>query len=120
MGQLLLGCATTTDASRRAIQHSQESLKGLSKRYGTNPKAVAKWKKRNFVADLPTEPREPQVRVLGNPRQKLFALRRNRVASSAANPIRRRAAVPPFLLRSLQTLAMRKGPRFKLSCVSGS
>src|SRR6202050_3627107 len=38
MGQILHGSATTTEAVRRAIQHSQESLRGLAKRYGVNPK----------------------------------------------------------------------------------
>ncbi len=46
MGQVLHGCATTTEAVRRAIQHSQESLRKLARRYGINPKTVAKWKKR--------------------------------------------------------------------------
>ena len=36
MGQVLHGCATTTEAVRRAIQHSQESLRALSSRYGIN------------------------------------------------------------------------------------
>jgi transposase-like protein len=52
--------ATTTAAVRRAIQHSQESLRALAARYGINPKTVAKWKKRSFVANLPTGPREPK------------------------------------------------------------
>lgn len=43
MGQVLHGGATTTAAVRRAIQHGQESLRGLAKRYGINPKTVAKW-----------------------------------------------------------------------------
>src|SRR6202140_1602781 len=60
MGQVLHGCATTTEAIRRAIQNSQESLRALSKRYGINPKTVAKWKKRGSVADLPTGPKEPK------------------------------------------------------------
>ena len=47
MGQILHGCATTTEAVRRAIQHSQESLRALAKRYGINQKTVAKWKKRS-------------------------------------------------------------------------
>jgi transposase InsO family protein len=64
MGQVLHRCATTTEAIRRAIQHSQESLRGLSRRYGINAKTVAKWKKRGFVADLPTGPREPKSTVL--------------------------------------------------------
>jgi transposase InsO family protein len=64
MGQVLHGSATTTEAVRRAIQHSQESLRGLAKRYGINPKTVAKWKKRNSATDLPTGPREPRSTVL--------------------------------------------------------
>src|SRR5215510_5251675 len=57
MGQILHGCATTTEAVRRAIQNSQESLRGLAKRYGINQKTVAKWKQRETVADLPTGPK---------------------------------------------------------------
>ena len=64
MGQFLHGCATTTEAIRRAIQNSQESLRALSKRYGINPKTVAKWKKRSSVTDLPTGPKHPKSTVL--------------------------------------------------------
>lgn len=64
MGQILHGSATTTEAIRRAIQHSQASLRTLAKRYGINQKTVAKWKKRTSVADLPTGPREPRSTVL--------------------------------------------------------
>ena len=64
MGQVLHGSATTTEAIRRAIQNSQESLRALSKRYGINPKTVAKWKKRSSVADRPTGPQEPRSTVL--------------------------------------------------------
>ncbi|MER8772968.1 IS481 family transposase [Mesorhizobium sp. M0960] len=64
MGQVLHGSATTTEAVRRAIQHSQESLRGLAKRYGINQKTVAKWRERTSVADLPTGPREPRSTVL--------------------------------------------------------
>lgn len=64
MGQVHHGCATTTAAVRRAIQHSQESLRALARRYGINPKTVAKWKKRASVADLPTGPSEPKSTVL--------------------------------------------------------
>ncbi|MDE2576804.1 MAG: helix-turn-helix domain-containing protein, partial [Rhodospirillales bacterium] len=56
MGQVLHGSATTTEAIRRAIQHSQASLRALARRYGINPKTVAKWKQRSSVADLPTGP----------------------------------------------------------------
>jgi transposase-like protein/transposase len=64
MGQVLHGSATTTEAIRRAIQHSEESLRALSKRYGINQKTVAKWKKRACVADLPTGPKKPRSTVL--------------------------------------------------------
>jgi transposase-like protein len=57
MGRVLHGCATTTEAVRRAIQHSQESLRTLARRHGINPKTVAKWKKRKSVSDLLTGPR---------------------------------------------------------------
>jgi transposase-like protein len=46
MGQILHGSARTTEAVRRAIQHSQESIRALAGRYGINPKTVAKWKRR--------------------------------------------------------------------------
>jgi hypothetical protein len=64
MGQILHGSATTTEAVRRAIQHSQESLRGLAKRYGVNSKTVAKWKARSSVSDLPTGPKQPRSTVL--------------------------------------------------------
>jgi RHS repeat-associated protein len=64
MGQILHGSATTTGAVRRAIQHSQESIKALANRYGINPKTVAKWKKRQSVNDLPTGPKCPRSSVL--------------------------------------------------------
>ncbi|PVE23627.1 IS481 family transposase, partial [Microvirga sp. KLBC 81] len=64
MGQVLHGSATTTEAVRRAIQNSQESLRALAMRHGINPKTVAKWKKRTSVADLPTGPKNPESTVL--------------------------------------------------------
>src|SRR3982750_1743457 len=64
MGQVLHGSARTTAAVRRAIQNSQESLRTLAKRYGIDPKTVAKWKRRTSVADRPTGPHEPRSTVL--------------------------------------------------------
>src|ERR1700712_1379780 len=64
MGQVLHGCATTTEAVRRAIQNSQESLRALARRYGINQKTVAKWKERETVADIPTGPRDARSTVL--------------------------------------------------------
>ena len=64
MGQVHHGSATTTAAVRRAIQHSQESLRTLARRYGINPKTVAKWKKRTSANDLPTDPKDARSTVL--------------------------------------------------------
>ena len=64
MAQVLHGSATTTEAVRRAIQRSQESLRALARRHGINPKTVAKWKKRATTADLPTGPKEARSTVL--------------------------------------------------------
>ena len=49
MGQLLHGSARMTEAVRRAIQDSQESIAALAERYDLNPKTVHKWKKRDHV-----------------------------------------------------------------------
>jgi transposase-like protein len=64
MGQVLHGSARTTEAIRRAIQHSQASLRVLAKRHGINQKTVAKWKRRTSVADMPTGPKTASSTVL--------------------------------------------------------
>jgi len=64
MGQILHGSATTTEAVRRAIQHSKASLRALAQRFGINQKTVAKWKRRSSVSDLPTGPKDPKSTVL--------------------------------------------------------
>jgi transposase InsO family protein len=70
MGQVLHGSARTTAAVRRAIQHSQASLRVLARRHGINPKTVAKWtkrpsgKKRPSVQDERTGPKDPRSTVL--------------------------------------------------------
>jgi len=64
MGQVLHGSARTTEAVRRAIQHSQESLRALAKRHGVDPKTVAKWRARASVADQRTGPKAPRSTVL--------------------------------------------------------
>jgi transposase InsO family protein len=57
MGQILHGSARTTQAVRRAIQRSQESLQSLAQRHGINPKTVAKWRKRSTTQDAVMGPK---------------------------------------------------------------
>jgi transposase-like protein len=64
MGQILHWSATTTEAVRRAIQHSQESLKVLARRHGIDPKTVAKWRSRESTEDRRTGPTVPKSTVL--------------------------------------------------------
>ena len=56
--------ATTTEAIRRAIQHSQESMRLLARRHRINPKTVPKWKKREFTVDRRTGLTVPRSTVL--------------------------------------------------------
>jgi len=72
MGQVLHGCATTTEAVRRAIQNSQESIRSLAKRYSINPKTVAKWKKCAQVQDAPMGPRQCHSTVLTDKEEALI------------------------------------------------
>src|SRR6267143_1487457 len=100
MGQVLHGCATTTEAIRRAIQHSQESLGALSKRYGINPKTVAKWKKRSAVADLPTGPKEPKSTSLSLDDEAIIAAFRKHTLLSLDDCLYALQATIPHLTRS--------------------
>ena len=54
----------TYKAVRRAIQHSQASLRALANRYGINQKTVRKWRNRSSATDLPTGPKKPRSTVL--------------------------------------------------------
>jgi len=72
MGQVLHGCARTTAAVRRALQHSQKSLNELAEHYGINPKTVAKWKKRSFANDAPMGPKEVRSTVLTEEEEAAF------------------------------------------------
>ena len=78
-GQILHGSGTTTQAIRRAIQNSKESLRALSARYGINQKTVAKWRTRTSVADLPTGPKGAKSTVVLSPYEEaiIVAFRRH-------------------------------------------
>src|SRR3712207_11654 len=64
MGQVLQGSATTTEAVRRAIQRSQESVRALARHYGVSPTTVQKWRKRETTADAPMGPKKVRSTVL--------------------------------------------------------
>ncbi|WP_395696645.1 IS481 family transposase [Methylocella sp.] len=110
MGQILHGCATTTEAVRRAIQHSQESLRALAKRYGINPKTVAKWKKRTSAADLPTGPKEPRSTVLSAEEEAIVvAFRRHTLLPLDDCLYALQATIPTLTRSSLHRCLQRHG-----------
>ena len=52
---------------RRSVERYnivKRALRALARRYGVNPKTIAKWKGRTSVADLPAGPKEPRSTVL--------------------------------------------------------
>ena len=64
MGQVLHGCATTTEAIRRAIQNSQASLRALSKRYGINPEDRRKMEEARFGGRSSDRPERAKIHQL--------------------------------------------------------
>ncbi len=110
MGQVLHGSATTTEAVRRAIQHSQESLRALAGRYGINQKTVAKWKKRTSVADRPTGPKQPKSTVLTIEDEAIVvAFRRHTLLPLDDCLYALQATVPHLTRSSLHRLLQRHG-----------
>lgn len=110
MGQVLHGSATTTEAIRRAIQHSQESLRSLARRYGINQKTVAKWKRRTSVADLPTGPSEPKSTVLSAEDEAIIvAFRRNTLLPLDDCLYALQATIPHLTRSSLHRCLQRHG-----------
>lgn len=100
MGQVLHGSATTTEAVRRAIQHSQASLRELARRYGVNPKTIAKWRKRTSVADLPTGPREPRSSTLSAEQEAIIVAFRRHTLLPLDDCLYALQATLPHLTRS--------------------
>ena len=110
MGQVLHGSARTTEAVRRAIQHSEASLRALAKRYGINQKTVAKWKRRTSVADVRTGPKEPRSTVLSiEDEAVVVAFRRHTLLPLDDCLYALQAAIPHLTRSSLHRCLQRHG-----------
>jgi hypothetical protein len=72
-----MGSARRRAAVREAIQHTQASIAGLVQWHGINPKAIAKWKQRQFVHDAPMGPKEVWATVLTSEEEALVVAFRN-------------------------------------------
>src|SRR3974390_2419993 len=100
MGQILHGSARTTEAVRRAIQHSQESIRALAGRYGINPKTVAKWKRRTTVADVAMGPKAPSSSVLSLEEEAIIVAFRKHTLLPLDDCLYALQATIPYLTRS--------------------
>jgi transposase-like protein len=110
MGQVLHGCATTTEAVRRAIQHSQESLRALADRYGINQKTVRKWRNRSSMTDFPTGPKKPRSTVLSVEEEAVVvAFRRHTLLSPDDCLYALQATIPHLTRSSLHRCLQRHG-----------
>jgi len=110
MGQVLYGSVTKTEAVRRAIQHSQASLRALSKRYGINHKTVAKWRQRTSVADQSKGPKDPRSTVLSPENEAVFvAFRRHTLLQLDVCLYAFQAAIPHLTRSSLHGCLQRHG-----------
>jgi transposase InsO family protein len=110
MGQLLHGSASTTEAVRRAIQHSQASIRALAARYGINPKTVAKWKRRARTADAPMGPKEPCSTVLSKEEEAVVvAFRRHTLLPLDDCLYALQATIPQLTRSSLHRCLQRNG-----------
>ena len=110
MGQVSHGSARATEAVRRAIQGSQESLRALAARHGTNQKTVRKWKGRTSVSDRRTGPEEPRSTVL-SPEQEamVVAFRRHALVPLDDCLYALQATIPHLTRSSLHRCLERRG-----------
>ena len=110
MGQVLHGSARTTEAVRRAIQHSQASLRALARRYGVNPKTIAKWKARASVGDRRTGPKDPRSTVLSPEDEAIVvAFRRHTLLPLDDCLYALQATIPHLTLSSMNSCLQRHG-----------
>src|ERR1700693_1888148 len=100
MGQILHGSARTTEALRRAIQDSQASIRALARRYGINPKTIAKWKRRTTTADAPMGPKAPRSTVLSKEEEAIVVAFRKHTLLPLDDCLYALQATIPHLTRS--------------------
>jgi transposase-like protein len=119
MGQLLHGSARTTAAIRRAIQHSQESLRALAGRYDLNVKTVAKWRKRTQVEDAPRGPKQPHSTVLTREEEALMVAFRRHTLLPLEDCLYSLQATLPRLTRSALHRCFQRHGISRLPAVTG-
>lgn len=100
MGQILHGSARTTAAVRRAIQHSEASLRTLASRYGINQKTVAKWRRRTETSDQRPGPKDARSTVLSIEEEAIIVAFRKHTLLALDDCLYALQATIPHLTRS--------------------
>jgi len=93
MGQVLYGSTRPTEATRRAIQRSEESVRALARRHGVSPTTVQKWRKRASATDAPMRPKVIHSTVLSTEEEAVI------VAFRRHTPTERPHALPRSLIK---------------------
>src|ERR1022692_2835190 len=119
MGQILHGSARTTKALRRAIQHSQASIRALARRYGINPKTIAKWKRRTTTADAPMGPKAPRSTVLSKEEEAIVVAFRKHTLLPLDDCLYALQATIPHLTRSALHRCLQRHDISRLPEVTG-
>jgi transposase-like protein len=110
MGQILHGCARTTQVIRQSIQQSQASMSALAREHGINRKTVAKWRHRSTVCDAPMGPKKPRSTVLSPEEEAaIVAFRRHTLLPLDDCLYALQASIPHLTRSSLHRCLQRHG-----------
>lgn len=99
MASHLHGSASTTPRIRAKLQLATGSHRSLAKRYGINPKTVAKWRARTSVLE-PMGPRYRSSQHLSQEQESLAIALRKQVHLSLDDFMRQLLEIAPKLSRS--------------------
>ena len=98
----------------------KRTLRALAKRYGINPKTVAKWRQRSSVADRPTGPREPRSTVLAAEDEAIIVAFRRHTLLPLDDCLYALQATIPYLTRSSLHRCLRRHGIGRLPAVEGN
>jgi AcrR family transcriptional regulator/transposase-like protein len=85
---------------RQAIQRSGDSIRVLARRYGINPKTVAKWRRRESTDDRRAGPRDPRSSALSLQQEAVVVAFRQHVRLPLDGCLQALRAIIPQLSRS--------------------
>lgn len=110
---------TEAPARQRQIQHRQESIAVLAKRYEINHKTVAKWKKRGFTHDAPRGPKAPGSTGLSLEEETLIVVFRKHTLLPLDDCLYALQATIPHLTRSSLHRCLKRHGTSRLPEVEG-